>query len=49
VTARVTGFQTTVRENVELTVGQAARVELVLAISALSDGRSLLGGYPAEG
>jgi hypothetical protein len=29
VTARVTGFQTT--------------------ISALSDGRSLLGGYPAEG
>ena len=36
VTAAVTGFQTTVRENVELTVGQAARVELTLAISALS-------------
>ena len=36
VTAAVTGFQTTVRENVELTVGQAARVELVLAISSLS-------------
>ena len=36
VTAAVTGFQTTVRENVELTVGQAARVELVLAIGALS-------------
>src|SRR4029453_18440505 len=36
VTAEVTGFQTTVRENVELTVGQAARVELTLAISALS-------------
>ena len=35
-TAEVTGFQTTVRENVESTVGQAARLELTLAISALS-------------
>ena len=34
VTAAICGFQTTVREGVELTVGQAARVELVLAISA---------------
>ena len=31
VTAAVSGFQTTVREGVELTVGQAARVELTLA------------------
>jgi hypothetical protein len=36
VTAAVSGFQTTVRESVELTVGQAARVELVLALSAVS-------------
>ena len=28
VTAAISGFQTTVREGVELTVGQAARVEL---------------------
>ena len=36
VTAAISGFQTTVREGVELTVGQAARVELVLAISTLA-------------
>jgi hypothetical protein len=36
VTAAIAGFQTTVREGVELTVGQAARVELTLALSALS-------------
>ena len=36
VTAAVSGFQTTVREGVELTVGQVARVELTLAISSLA-------------
>src|SRR5829696_1775968 len=36
VTAAVSGFQTTVREGVELMVGQAARVELTLAISTLA-------------
>ena len=36
VTAAVSGFQTTVREGIELTVGQAARVELTLAISSLA-------------
>jgi hypothetical protein len=36
VTAAISGFQTTVREGVELTVGQAARVELVLALSGVS-------------
>lgn len=36
VTAAIAGFQTTVREGVELTVGQAARVELTLAITTLS-------------
>jgi hypothetical protein len=36
VTAEVAGFQTTVREGVELTVGQAARVELTLALSTLT-------------
>ena len=36
VTAAVSGFQTTVREGIELTVGQVARVELTLAISSLA-------------
>src|SRR5215208_3847120 len=36
VPAAVSGFQTTVREGVELTVGQAARVELALAMSTLA-------------
>src|SRR5215213_1918189 len=36
VTAAVSGFQTTVREGVELLVGQPARVELTLAISTLA-------------
>jgi len=36
VTAAISGFQTTVREGVELTVGQAARVELTLALSTLT-------------
>ena len=36
VMAAISGFQTTVREGVELTVGQAARVELTLALSSLS-------------
>ena len=36
VTASIAGFRTTVREGVELTVGQAARVELTLALSTLS-------------
>jgi hypothetical protein len=36
ITASLQGFQTTVRERVELTVGQSARVELTLAVGALS-------------
>lgn len=36
VTAAISGFQTTVRDGVELTVGQAARVELTLALSTLT-------------
>jgi hypothetical protein len=36
VTAQMPGFQTTVRDGVELTVGQSARVELVLALSSVS-------------
>src|SRR5437773_3700164 len=36
VSGALSGFQTTVRDRVELAVGQSARVELVLAISALS-------------
>ena len=36
VTAAIAGFQTTVREGVELTVGQVARVELTLALSTLA-------------
>ena len=36
VTAAISGFQTTVREGIELTVGQAARVELTLALSTLT-------------
>ena len=36
VSATLSGFQTTVREGVELTVGQSARVELTLALSSLS-------------
>ena len=36
VTAEIPGFQTTVREGLELTVGQAARVELTLNLSGLS-------------
>jgi hypothetical protein len=36
VTAEIPGFQTTVRDGLELTVGQAARVELTLNLSGLS-------------
>jgi len=36
VTAEISGFQKTVREGLELTVGQAARVELALDLSTLS-------------
>jgi hypothetical protein len=36
ISASLSGFQTTVRDRVELTVGQAARVELTLALSTLS-------------
>src|SRR5205809_759722 len=36
VSGALSGFQTTARDRVELAVGQSARVELVLAISALS-------------
>src|SRR5438093_7577599 len=36
ISASLPGFQTTVRDRVELTVGQAARVELTLALGALS-------------
>src|SRR4029453_13571516 len=36
VTAAIAGFQTTVREGAELAVGQAARVELTLALSTLA-------------
>jgi len=36
VSAALSGFQTTVREGVELTVGQAARVELTLGLSTLT-------------
>ena len=36
ISASLPGFQTTVRDRVELTVGQSARVELTLALGALS-------------
>ena len=36
VSAELSGFQTTVRDNIELTVGQAARVELVLSLGGIS-------------
>ena len=36
VSAALQGFQTTVREGIELTVGQAVRVELVMSLGALS-------------
>ena len=36
ITATIPGFQTTVRDGVELTVGQAVRVELTLALSTLT-------------
>ncbi|MCM3880064.1 MAG: carboxypeptidase-like regulatory domain-containing protein [Vicinamibacterales bacterium] len=36
VSAEIPGFQTTVREGLELTVGQAARVELTLSLGGLS-------------
>ena len=36
ISASLPGFQTTVRDRVELTVGQSARVELTLVLGALS-------------
>src|SRR5262252_1929926 len=36
ISASLQGFQTTIRDRVELTVGQSARVELTLALGALS-------------
>ena len=36
ISASLPGFQTTVRDRVELTVGQSARVELVLSLGALT-------------
>src|SRR5262245_25212953 len=36
ISASLQGFQTTIRDRVELTVGQSARVELMLSVGALS-------------
>ena len=47
ISASLQGFRTTVRDRVELTVGQAARVELMLSLGALStDPRR--GQHPAQ-